>query len=194
MLGIVNESIQKEEIAVGWHKPASGWVKLNCDGARKRDPVVAACGGLIRDCDGAWVGGFCRFLGVASVLKAEAWGLLEGIRLASYLALDSLDIECDSKVLVDAVNGGAATCPEIRNIVEDVHCTLLAFRRWRVNHVWREANSSADCLAQLGCGMTSSEVVRFREPPPKVLRLLREDGLGSVASRLVRDDLGFFSV
>lgn len=66
---------------------------------------------------------------MASVLKAEAWGLLEGIRLASDLGLDSLDIECDSKVLVDAVNGGVATCLEISNIVRDVHCRLSAFRR-----------------------------------------------------------------
>lgn len=37
--------------------PPEGWVKLNFDGASKRNPRLARCGGLLRNDNGVWLNG-----------------------------------------------------------------------------------------------------------------------------------------
>lgn len=133
-----------------------------------------------------WIGGFCRMLGSSSVLKAEAWGLLEGIRFASTLALDSLEIECDSKVIVDSVSDRCLICPEIATIVGAIRSHLASFHCWRIKHIWSEANRCADCLACLGCQQDSSDVRIYHEPPLEVLRFLQPDLLSRGDVRLIR--------
>lgn len=128
ILCIENDPIHRNEVTVIWEKPAVRWVKLNCDAARKTNQIISACGGLLRDCNGVWIGGFCRLLGSTSVLRAEAWGLLDGIQFASSLALDSLEIECDLKVLVDSVTNRCLICLEIARIIVAVRACLASFR------------------------------------------------------------------
>ncbi|KAL8151748.1 hypothetical protein V2J09_021556 [Rumex salicifolius] len=53
------------EVMISWRKPDQGWVKLNTDGA-----VVggrATTGGVIRDGNGHWLGGFVHNIGSCSV-------------------------------------------------------------------------------------------------------------------------------
>ena len=48
---------------IKWKPLDSGWAKLNTDGASLGNPGIAGGGGLIRDSDGGWVGGFARAIG-----------------------------------------------------------------------------------------------------------------------------------
>lgn len=66
---------------------------------------MAGCGGLLRDACGRWYGGFFKFLGSSSILKTEAWGILEGLRLALDLGVDLLEVESDSLMLVNVISG-----------------------------------------------------------------------------------------
>ena len=63
---------------IRWYPPNEGWVKVNIDESFCRDLNFAACGGLIRDENGVWKGGFARRLGSCSVLEAELWRLYDG--------------------------------------------------------------------------------------------------------------------
>lgn len=185
VLGVNTGFMQNHGIIVRWAKPADGWTKLNYDGEKRTN--LSACGGLVRNADGKWMGGFCRFVGSSSVLRAKAWGLLEGVRLALNLALDSVEIECDSRVLVDSVSDRCVICPDIRSIVVAIRQCLLNFRRWKLSHVWREVNRVADFLASFGLQRNQGDVQVFVEPPPGLVRVLREDELGLGMNRLVRD-------
>ncbi|PNX83094.1 ribonuclease H [Trifolium pratense] len=58
---------------IGWLPPKENFVKLNTDGANK-DNMVAGCGGVIQDCQGEWIGGFAKCVGVCSAFVVEIWG------------------------------------------------------------------------------------------------------------------------
>lgn len=84
------------------------------------------------------------------MMKAEAWAVFEGVRLAASSRVSKLEIETDSLILASSlmsVNG----CPvEIMNLVDAISSSLAGFRDWKVAHVWREANSCADVMANMG--------------------------------------------
>ncbi|XP_009791070.1 uncharacterized protein [Nicotiana sylvestris] len=57
---------------VYWHKPPTGWFKLNTDGCNNGNPGSAGGGGLIRDHNGVLIGVFAEFYGDCSCNIAEA--------------------------------------------------------------------------------------------------------------------------
>ncbi|KAK8514132.1 hypothetical protein V6N12_008848 [Hibiscus sabdariffa] len=59
----------------------AGLYKLNTDGAPVSSTALASCGGVVRNCNGEWSLGFCRFVGICSVLEVELWDVLEDLRL-----------------------------------------------------------------------------------------------------------------
>lgn len=58
---------------VRWKPPAVGWITLNCDGAARATDGPSGCGGILRDSDGRWIGGYPH----------EAWGAVP-LLLRSY--------------------------------------------------------------------------------------------------------------
>ena len=69
------------ETLIRWKAPIWSCISLNTDGAMKGSGY-AGVGGLIRDSNGNWLMGFTVNLGMCSVLSAELWGLLHGLRVA----------------------------------------------------------------------------------------------------------------
>lgn len=69
---------------------------MNSDGAVKWDCHVAGCGGLMRDQFGSWIWGFTKFVGMCSVLEAELWGTLEGLRLCFSKGYHRVGVQIDS--------------------------------------------------------------------------------------------------
>lgn len=58
-----------------------------------RKPGNAAAGGLIRDAFGGWIRGLGHNLGTATVLAAELWAMLHGLKLAWDLGYNSVILE-----------------------------------------------------------------------------------------------------
>ena len=54
-------------------------MKLNVDGSMTEDLETAEEGGLARDENGIWQGGFVAKLMCISIDEAEAWALLHGL-------------------------------------------------------------------------------------------------------------------
>ncbi|KAF7812710.1 RNA-directed DNA polymerase [Senna tora] len=173
-----------QEVLVAWEKPREGWIKINSDGAVKTSYNKARCGALIRDHNGTWISGVIRNLVNYSVLKTEAWGAFEGIKLARDLGYRKIILESDSQCLINIFMSGSSNIMEVYSIIQE---TLLIFKDFddvRVQHRWREANSCADFLANLG---TVSSSVRFslQHPPSGVSALLLADALGIQVPRVI---------
>jgi len=94
-----------DTIFVGWTRPGEGWIKLNCDGSYKDTLGLAGCGGLLRNSDGRWLKGYCRKIGTCDALTAEMWGMFLGMQLAWRQGFHHLQVESDSKTLVDMIKG-----------------------------------------------------------------------------------------
>ena len=52
----------RTELSMRWESPPDGWVLMNTDGAAKGNPGPAACGGILRNGRGEWIGGFIESL------------------------------------------------------------------------------------------------------------------------------------
>jgi hypothetical protein len=96
---------QNDTIYIGWKQPQDGWFKLICDGAHKSSLNLSGCGGLLRNSYGICVSSFARKIGSCDALHAEMWGMYIGMDLARRQGITHLQVESDSKVLVDMVTG-----------------------------------------------------------------------------------------
>ncbi|KAK7244185.1 hypothetical protein RIF29_39003 [Crotalaria pallida] len=78
---------------IGWSPPMEGWVKLNSDGSVKSVDGLATCGGVLRNNMGAFLGAFSIKLGHTSIMNAELWGILHGVKMAYTLGFKQLVVE-----------------------------------------------------------------------------------------------------
>ncbi|PNX97212.1 nucleic acid binding protein [Trifolium pratense] len=77
----------------------------NCDGAYKDSLELAGCGGLLCDSDGRWLTRYSRKIGTCDALGAEMWGMYLGMQIAWRQGFNNLQVESDSKMLVDMITG-----------------------------------------------------------------------------------------
>ncbi|XP_010484806.1 PREDICTED: uncharacterized protein LOC104763089 [Camelina sativa] len=132
---------------IAWSPPSVGWVKLNTDGASHGNPGLATAGGVLRDSDGAWIGGFAFNIGICTAPLAELWGVYYGLYTAWEKGITRVELEVDSELVVGFLT----------TVIEDSHplsflvrlCYDFISRDWivRIGHMYREANRLADGLA-----------------------------------------------
>lgn len=75
-------SNKKSDISVGWVSPKDNYVKLNTDGSLNPTSGMASTGGLLRDSNSRWLGGFHINLLATSSLMTELWALRDGLNFA----------------------------------------------------------------------------------------------------------------
>lgn len=96
-----NSAYHKSEALIGWQFPSVDWNKLNVDGSCYGEGENIACGGLIRDASGSWIRGFLHKIGAGSVLQADLWGILTGLKMAWNAGMEKVIVEADSKCEVE---------------------------------------------------------------------------------------------
>ena len=129
--------------------PTHPHVKLNFDGS-VYNPIQAAAGFVVRNHLGNPVLAMSNNLGSLEILQAEGCALRDGLNSINPILHDSITVEGDSKILIDAINGKFTTPWRIKTIVADIQLLKLKFRNITFRHIWREANFVADKLANLG--------------------------------------------
>jgi len=156
--------------------PTRHFIKLNVDGCCMDNPRNAGYGGLFRDVEGNWLGGFYGSLGFTTDMKAELYAICQGLVTAWDLGYRNILVETDY--------WGAINYIEKANIEHDVYGSLVADirslmqRNWSLNlvHSVKEDNACADILSRLGAAQ--HEVYCFHADPPQQLQLaLVADGL-----------------
>ncbi|VVA22772.1 PREDICTED: ribonuclease [Prunus dulcis] len=135
-------------VELAWVHPGIGAFKLNVDGTCKPWSRAIGAGGVICDSVGDWVGGFSVNLGIGQILEVELWGLFFGLQLAVDRGISNLVIDMDSALVVHLMKspdtfgghplaGLLASCWDFIKLLRD--CDL--------QHVYREQNCLADCVA-----------------------------------------------
>ncbi|MBA0770922.1 hypothetical protein Gotri_019470, partial [Gossypium trilobum] len=94
---------------------------FNTDGSIKIEDDFAAAGGIVRDSNGKWIFGFCRYLGCCTALDAELWGILDE----------------------EPLGGPKST------LIRRIHQFLSKVHHWHIQHVPRDENKFVDGLAKM---------------------------------------------
>ena len=184
-LSRVKELAPKVTISISWTKPSPGWHKLNTDGPSLGNPGKAGSGGLIQNCQGNWIKGFSRSIGVTTSVMAELWALRDGLYLTFQLGINILEIELDAKEIVEMINSTDCSNRKHSPLLHDCRSLLAMFTQAWVIHVFREANKCADFLARRGCSMREDFVIFDAPPSANLVNLLVLDVNGRSDMRLV---------
>ena len=169
-----------------WHRPAAGWVKLNFDGSFKGRTGRAGGGGVLRGADGSFIAAFAAPLETSSALMAEIGALQNGLRLALKLNVKRISIEGDSKITVEMLTGKREPKGEEESSVMSYTRQLLeGFEETTARHEFREANRSADHLANMAAEAADASMEWHHHPPHSLLPFLLHDQLTMVVPRLI---------
>ena len=135
---------------------------------------AAGCGGLIRDDQGRWLGGFSRHIGHTNSFIAEAWALRDGLHFCLLMNYHSVIVELDASVLVTALSNTGYANTILSPLFDDCPQLVARIPQCRIRHIFREANMCADKLARIGL-MQSSDFVSLSSPPVDLIPLIEAD-------------------
>lgn len=112
---------------------------------------MGACGAILRDYRGLFVGAATAKLDhVADVLSAEAAALVEGLKLANMAGCNSVRVQTDNLVLVEALQQNLGHSMVAAPILEECRLLLVDFGKVVLEHCNRDSNKVAHVLAQNG--------------------------------------------
>lgn len=171
-------------VTIQWEAASQGWVIINTDRASKQVGGKAGCGGLCRTHDGQWICGFSCNLGSCTAFIIEIWGVLEGLKLAAVHGFSHVELQVDSMVVVNILQGRESATAAGRCLIEKIRQIMQRFTNIRVRHVYREANICADILAGLGCDYELGIRI-YENAPSQLVQGLYHDCSGIAIPRLV---------
>ncbi|KAF5449942.1 hypothetical protein F2P56_030338 [Juglans regia] len=134
---------------IKWHKPPSGWFKLNTDGSSLGNPGASGIGGVIRNDQGRLMQAFASPIGPGTNNKVELLALLTGLRLCKSLHILNVIVEVDSLVIISWWNRGRCGIWYLEDYWEEI-VSLAQVLTCRFQHVLQEGNKMADWLAKEG--------------------------------------------
>lgn len=176
---------QKSEALISWTPPPQGWTKINTDRAAKCNPNFAGCGGLIRDWNGNFLGGFVKPLEVCTAIQAEIHGALNGFQIARELGIQRAVLEVDSKVFFGWLTGESIPNGPCRNLVIACReCLNKPGCEFCIKNIFRQANFATDWLASNSLNYT--EGLHFFDDLPAGLNdHIVNDLIGVTQPRLI---------
>ena len=120
---------------------------IHIDGASRGNPGPAASGFIITNSSGNKLQSKAIFLGHATNNVAEYSALTNALIAAKQITNQQIDIYSDSELLVRQINGQYKVKSEqIKPLFQQAKTLLENFHDWKITHVKREKNKSADKL------------------------------------------------
>ncbi|KAF7830028.1 hypothetical protein G2W53_012361 [Senna tora] len=157
-----------------WAPPGIGWYKINVDGSFKDESNDITCGGVIRDHEGKWIGGFMKKLGKGNILLAEICGILEGLQVAWHKNLKRIVIESDCLEAVSCVSACLDMKHPLYHILYKIKSLLANDWEVKVVHISRDSNKVANILA-LRAHVLDFGMHLYDDPPACCVELFRDD-------------------
>ena len=125
--------------------------RASIDGAARGNPGPAGAGVYVEADGDRPAEELFEPLGPQTNNVAEYSALLLALTRASELGAQEVEIQSDSRLLVEQVNGNFRVKAEhLKPLVFDAVKRAKAFRRFSIRHIPREKNKKADRLANLG--------------------------------------------
>ncbi|GLJ18535.1 hypothetical protein SUGI_0329500 [Cryptomeria japonica] len=132
---------------VKWRYPKAFRWKLNFDGTTKGNPSRGRVGYVIRDSEGNFIQGASKKLIECTNNEVEIEALAIGIELCLKLDIHGVKIEGDSLLCIRAITSGGNPNWHLRKWVDYIGGLLDRLGNYSLNHIYREAYKTADCVA-----------------------------------------------
>ncbi|OMP07401.1 reverse transcriptase [Corchorus olitorius] len=174
----------KQVVHLSWEKPKEQWLKLNVDGSWNQQKNIAAAGGVFRNSQGNWIGGFGANMGNCSIDIAEMWAIYYGVKFAVQLNLNFVEIETDSCSSVQAITGGVDPHHPLFPLVKEIKDMLNESWTWSLKFIPREKNMLADWVAKWSC-LQRPGLQNLSRPPAGCNSLILADSLGISYPRIM---------
>ncbi|XP_062021407.1 uncharacterized protein LOC133737973 [Rosa rugosa] len=123
-------------------------VKSELEVLVRRD--LTASGFLIRDHNGRPVIAATKCVGNSSTPVAEATALRDSLIAAKDKGFTRVEVEGNSKLVIDAVTGIVISPWRLLKLIEDIRTIGTSFSQITFKHIYREANFVAEAIANLG--------------------------------------------
>ena len=91
-------------------------------------------------------------------------------------------IDLDAKAIVDVFTNPTYSNSIVSTLFDDYKQLVTSFSQHCIRHIYREANSCADHLANLGCSQVL-DFVLFSSPPVDLLNVFEADSQGLYSNR-----------
>ncbi|HKF44451.1 MAG TPA: ribonuclease HI family protein [Thermoanaerobaculia bacterium] len=135
--------------------------RASIDGAARGNPGPAGAGVFVQAEDERPAEELFEALGETTNNVAEYRALLLALKRAQELGAQSVEIQSDSLLLVQQVNGVfKIKAPHLMPLLSEAVRRAKSFRRFSIRHVRREENKLADRLANLGADASEAALGR----------------------------------
>ncbi|XP_057868067.2 uncharacterized protein LOC131075253 [Cryptomeria japonica] len=133
-----------------WSPPPLGVLKINSDGSSRGNPGHAGIGGVGRDSSGDVQFIFSEYKGLHTNNLMEAQAILVAMERANQLGWRRIICESDSQVVVNLLKRQYMdnVSWQLALIVEQILTLCASLEHVTFNHIPREWNGVADCLAK----------------------------------------------
>ena len=158
---------------IKWNPPAEGRYKVNYDDAIFSTTNDAGLGVIIRNARGEVMGSLCQRVPFPhSVEAVEAAATRCAIQFAKDLGIMEIDLEGDSKTVVDALLLHGPCTTIYGHLIEDIKWIARGLCSVHFKHVKRDGNILAHLLAKRSRLNESLEIWLESVPPELVSKLV----------------------
>jgi len=150
-----------------WSPPIFICIKVNTDGAATKNPPNAVAGGIFRNDAGNCLGCFTQNLGTANAYYAELLAAILAMEFAQSKCYNHLWLETDSQLVCLAIKSSAKVPWDLSNRWHNCMFFVKSIT-FVYSHVYREGNTCADDLANLGLNYSLTDFVLFDSIPDSI--------------------------
>lgn len=166
---------KQPQIKDGWKKPREDYVKVNVDASFDENTGTGSTGVVIRDHTGGAIAMSQRYLPyVDDAPMAEAYGLLDGLRLAEGVGCNRVIVNSDCVEVVNTMKDDGFSATSAAAIYDDCVVIWKGFSDISIDHCNRDANKVAHELA-FNSFSNKSSCIWADEPPSFILATLAND-------------------
>ena len=176
-LNYKNATKKEVQVKEGWKKPAENYVKLNVDASFSEATGTGATGAIIRDHTGQAIALAQRFLQhVGDAPMAEAFALLDGLRLAEQVGCNRILVNTDCMQVVSTMRDDGFSATTAAAVYDDCFKLWQEFSLISIEHCNRDANQVAHELAR-NSFLNRSSCIWADEPPNFIFATLAKDAI-----------------
>ncbi|RAL49880.1 hypothetical protein DM860_002171 [Cuscuta australis] len=110
---------------------------------------MAGCGGVIRNNNGEWLGGFSYKTRPNNIEEIEAKAIEKGIQWACGRGVRDLEVQYDARKVVNWITTSTSLRGPISDTIISIKSWTDRFHKISFRAILRKQNKVADCLANL---------------------------------------------